>query len=208
MIKSKPNVKAFFNFRLFLSFFFWLLCILVHKKLSVKTYELGMSINLIKEKPLYDIIQSNFPNYQNLRFIPECLHVIPILALVSFIAHYRNETSVLALISFLTKHGILMLMRGIFFTATLLPDSSQMCSVSTHIGSCFDLIFSGHSTIMYLCSYLINQYFYISKTVYFFLHLNNLITCFLIIVCRNHYTIDILISIAMTHFIHHYKSLI
>jgi hypothetical protein len=202
----KPNIRVFFNFRLFLSLIFWILCILTHKKLSIKTYELGMSINLINEKPLYDIVQVNLPNYQHLRSIPEVLHVIPILALVSFIAHYRNENSVLALISFFTKHGVLMLLRGIFFTSTLLPDSSQMCSTSTHIGSCFDLIFSGHSTIMYLCSYIINEFFYISRTVYSLIHLNNLITCFFIITCRNHYTIDVLISIVLTHLIYYYKA--
>jgi hypothetical protein len=202
----KPNTKVFINFRLFLSLFFWLLCILTHKKLSEKTYELGMSIKLTKEKPLYDIIQAKFPNLQHLRSVPECLHMIPIIALISFIAHYRNDNSVSALISFFLKHGVLMLLRGMLFTSTLLPDSSQMCSISTHIGSCFDLIFSGHTTIMYLCTHIINEYFYISRTVYSLLHLNNLITSFFIITCRNHYTIDVLIAMIMTHFVCNYKN--
>jgi hypothetical protein len=201
----KPNIKLFLNFKLSLSLFFWLLCIAVHKNLSDKTYKLGMSINLIKEKPLYDVIQENFPNLQAYRSIPELLHVIPIIGLVSFIAHYRNEYSVMALNDFFRKHGILLLFRGLFFSVTLLPDSSQMCAVSTHIGSCFDLIFSGHSAIMYLCVHIINSYFYISRTVYFLFHFLNLFTCLFIILCRNHYTIDVVISIIMTHFICNYK---
>jgi hypothetical protein len=191
--------------KLLLSFFFWGLCIITHSRLSMYTYNLGMSIDLTKTKPLYDIVQNNFPNLQHLRFIPEVLHIIPIVALISFIAHYHNKSSISALYKFTTKHGILLLLRGLFFSVTLLPDSSQMCSISTHIGSCFDLIFSGHSTIMYLCTYAINEFFYISRTVYFILHMLNLITCFLIIICKNHYTIDILISIAMTHFVYYYN---
>jgi len=201
----KPNIKIFINIKLFLSFFFWLLCIALHKNLSNITYKLGMSINLIKEKPLYDILQVNLPNLQVYRFIPECLHIIPIIGLVSFIAHYRNENSLFALNDFFRKHGILLLFRALFFSVTLLPDSSEMCSVSTHIGSCFDLIFSGHSAIMYLCVYIINSYFYISKTVYILFHILNMITCFFIILCRNHYTIDVILSIVITHFVCHYK---
>jgi hypothetical protein len=191
--------------KIFLASLFWGLCILIHKNLSDKTYKLGMSINLIKENPLYDIVQVNLPNLQHLRFIPEVLHVIPVIALISFIAHYRNSSSISALYQFFTKHGILLLLRCIFFSVTLLPDSSQMCSISTHIGSCFDLIFSGHSTIMYLCLYIINDYFYISRFVYFTLHLLNLITCLFIIICRNHYTIDVIISIVLTYLVYHHN---
>jgi hypothetical protein len=205
LYKMKPNVKVFINFRLFLCLIFWGLCILIHKNLTVKTYDLGMSINLIKQKPLYDIIQQNFPNLQTIRFIPEILHVIPVISLMGFIAHNRNEYSVLALSAFLINHAVLMLIRCIFFSVTLLPDSSEMCAFSTHIGSCFDLIFSGHSTIMYLCTYIINDYFYISRTVYSFFHINNILTCVLIITCRNHYTIDVLISIILTYLIYKYN---
>ncbi len=201
----KPNIKVFINFRLFLCLIFWGICIAIHKKMTVKTYDLGMKIQLTNTLPLYDIIQQEFPNMQHLRFIPELLHVIPVISSIGFIAHNRNESSVLFLCSFLINHAILMLLRATFFSVTLLPDSSQMCTVSTHIGSCFDLIFSGHSTIMYLCTYLINDYFYISRTVYFIFHINNLLTCFLIIICRNHYTIDVLISIVLTYLIYKYN---
>jgi hypothetical protein len=200
-----PSIKVFINFKLFLCLIFWGICIAIHKKLTVKTYNLGMKIKLINVAPLYDIVQKEFYNLQHIRFIPEILHVIPVISIIGFIAHNRNHSSVLCLCSFFINHGILMLIRGIFFSVTLLPDSSEMCSSSTHIGSCFDLIFSGHSTIMYLCTYLINDYFYISRTVYTFFHLNNILTCFLIIVCRNHYTIDVLISLLVTYLIYNHN---
>jgi len=184
-----------------LGFLFWGICISLHKYLSVITYKNGMDINLHKQKPLFDIIQNNFPNLQHLRIIPEILHIIPVATLVFLILYNFNEFSLQALNTFFTKHGTLMFLRGLFFSSTLLPDSSQMCSVSTHIGSCFDLIFSGHSTIMYLSTYIINTYFSINTNIYYLFHFNNLITSILIILCRNHYTVDVLISIVLTYLI-------
>lgn len=201
----KPNVFIFVNFRLFLYLLFWILSILFHNKLSYETYKIGMEIDLIKKEPLYDIIQVKVPNLQPYRYIPEVLHVVPVIGLIGFIAHYRNKNSLDALCHFLSNHAILMLLRSIFFSSTLLPDSSKMCAVSTHIGSCFDLIFSGHTTIMYLCTFIINQYFYISRTVYFLFHLNNFITSLLIISCRNHYTIDVLISVILTYLVFYHR---
>jgi hypothetical protein len=192
-------ISIFINYRTLYNFVFWLGCVLLHKQLSNYTYSKGMELQLQHQPPLYDIIQSNFHNLQTFRFIPEVLHVIPIIAVFSFIAHYKNANSVAALNSLFYNHGFLLIMRCIFFSVTLLPDSSQMCTISTHIGSCFDLIFSGHSTIMLLTTYIIKDNFYISNFVYFILHLNNIVTFVLIILCRNHYTIDVLISVCLTH---------
>lgn len=199
------SIYNFINLRLIIALGFWSLCIGFHHFRSRSVYKLGMEMDLQYQRPLYDILQNQLPNLQNLRFIPELLHVIPVISLIGFIAHYRNKVAVDALREFLYNHGILMTIRAICFSVTLLPDSSQMCTVSTHIGSCFDLIFSGHSTVMYLCTYIINSHFYISRTVYTLFHLNNLITCFLIVACRNHYTIDIIISILFTYLIYYHN---
>lgn len=198
-------ISIFLNYKTLYNFICWLCCVLIHAKLSQFIYKKGMEISLQQQKPLYDIIQNNFYNLQSYRFIPEMLHVIPIIALFSFIAHFRNLNSVSALNSLFYNHGYLLLLRCIFFSVTLLPDSSQMCTVSTHIGSCFDLIFSGHSTIMLLTTYIIKDNFYISNFVYFIFHLINIITFILIILCRNHYTVDVLISITMTHLLYNYN---
>lgn len=201
------SISNFLNIRLLITLGFWSLCVAFHHFRSRSVYKLGMEMNLQNHKPLYDILQYELPNLQNLRFIPELLHVIPVISLVGFIAHYRNTAAVDALREFLYNHGILLTIRAICFSVTLLPDSSQMCTVSTHIGSCFDLIFSGHSTVMYLCTYIINSNFYISRTVYTLLHLNNLITCFLIVTCRNHYTIDVIISVLFTYLIYYHNKI-
>lgn len=199
------RIKVFINYRLFLACIFWWTCISFHKKLSLDTYNLGLGINLLNEKPLYDIIQVNLPNIQKYRFIPELLMLMPVLTLASLIIYHSNSSSVDALKTFLVKHGVLMLIRCVLFSVTLLPDSSQMCAISVHSGSCFDLIYSGHTTIMYLTTFITKEYFDISKSYYTFLHINNLITSLFIIICRNHYTVDILLSMLITYLFYHYR---
>ncbi len=181
-----------------LSGFFWGFCIFLHKKLGDMTYQRGMSLNLLDTPPLYDVIQESFPNLQKYRMIPEVLHIIPIAMLGIYTLYYKN---IHCIKKFLLNHGTLMLLRGISFSVTLLPDSSRMCHLSNHLGSCFDLLFSGHSTIMFLCSLLLSSQFPMSSKWKVFLYSNTAITSFLIIVCRNHYTIDVLYSILFTYLI-------
>jgi hypothetical protein len=177
---------------------FWLLCILLHSKLASFVYRKGMSINLIERPPLYDLMQDTFPNFQEYRMIPEVLHLIPVISLAIYTTWFKHIN---CLSEFLVKHGILMFLRGIFFSVTLLPDSSGMCQLSNHLGGCFDLIFSGHSTISFLCTLLLCKHYPLYKEIKWLLHANNLLTCFLIVVCRNHYTIDVVISLFMTYFV-------
>ena len=153
----------------------------------------------MKSLPLYDIIQESFPNLQSYRIIPEVLHFIPILTLLANTIYYKHID---CLKKFLIIHGILMFIRAISFSVTLLPDSSGMCQLSNHIGGCFDLLFSGHSTIMLLCCLLANEYFSFNRKWKLCLFTNTGIASFLIILCRNHYTIDVLYSILMTYFVY------
>jgi len=187
------------KYSLLFSSLLWVFCILFHKKLADITYNKGLQINLLKSLPLYDVIQESFPNLQEYRIIPEVLHFIPILTLFANTVYHKN---IQCLKKFLVVHGILMFLRAISFSVTLLPDSSGMCQLSTHLGSCFDLLFSGHSTIMILCCLLLSQFFDIQLKWKIALFANTGITSFLIILCRNHYTIDVLYSILMTYFVY------
>ena len=180
---------------------FWLFCIVCHTKLGNFVYKKGISIGLLKTPPLYDLLQDSLPNLQPYRAIPEFLHVIPVIFLVIYIFLFRKSNS-LCFKEFLCKHGILMLMRGIFFSVTLLPDSSQMCQLSNHLGGCFDLIFSGHSMIAFLSSLLLQKHYPIPLFLRYMLHINNIVTFTMIVLCRNHYTIDVLLSIVMTYFVY------
>lgn len=177
---------------------YWGGCITAHHLLAKFVYRKGMEINLLDKEPLYDIVQVYSPNLQPYRMIPEILHLIPIILLAIYTLLYRHKR---CLDDFCFKHGTLMLIRGICFSSTLLPDSSQMCSLSNHFGGCFDLLFSGHSTIMFLSTLLLIQYFPSFSRYKILLHGNVSLTCILIILCRNHYTIDVVISVILTYLI-------
>jgi len=177
---------------------------LCHSKLANYVYKKGISVGLLKTPPLYDLIQDSLPNLQPYRVIPEILHLIPVVTLAVFIFLFRN-TSLYCLKEFMFKHGILMLMRGIFFSVTLLPDSSQMCQLSNHFGGCFDLIFSGHSTIAFLSTLLLVKHYPVPLFLKSILHTSNIIMFVMIVLCRNHYTIDVLLSIILTYFVWKYE---
>lgn len=195
-------MRAFLNIYLFADFLLWLVCIGMHKYFSNQIYDIGMDLELDKMPPLYDIFQESMPNLQSVRIIPEILHLIPIVILFGHIVYYRDHRSAFTLGAFLHKHGFLMVLRALFFSSTLLPDSSRMCKHTTLPGSCFDLIFSGHSTAILLCTYLLRDHYNLSKFKFLLLQAINLITCIMIIACRNHYTIDVLVSIIVTNYVY------
>jgi hypothetical protein len=188
---------------------YWIGSVLFHLKASDYVFHKGMSIGLHKKEPLYDIIQKNCWNLKRYRILPEILHFIPLGLLILFLLYYcfnsQNSINIESVLtSFFNKHGTLFYLRPILFSSTLLPDSSQICLTSKSIGSCFDLIFSGHSSIMFLSTYLLKEYFFISSTLYIILQFNNLLTSLLIILVRNHYTVDVLLAIIITHFVYFY----
>lgn len=190
---------------------FWVSAVAFHIGMMIFTFNKGISIGLQHHKPLYDIVQQNTINLRRIRIIPEILHFIPIslLAIYTLYSFYNSQISLMsegyfALEKFFTKHGILFYLRPLLFSSTLLPDSSQMCLTSQSLGSCFDLIFSGHSSIMFLTTYILRDIFNIGATMFYTLQFNNLLTSFLIIACRNHYTVDVLLAIIITHFVYFY----
>jgi hypothetical protein len=190
---------------------FWASSVAFHIAMMLFTFNKGISIGLHYQKPLYDVIQQHTFNLRRYRIIPEILHFIPI-AMLGFYTLYSFYISnkdfksewYFAFKTFFTKHGILFYLRPLLFSSTLLPDSSQLCLTSQSIGSCFDLIFSGHSSIMFLTTYLLRDIFNIGAVLFYTLQFNNLLTSFLIIACRNHYTVDVLLAIIITHFVYFY----
>jgi hypothetical protein len=183
--------------KLVYTFLYWVSCIFIHSYLAKFVYKKGISIGLLNSPPLYDLFQFYFPNLQSYRVIPEILHVIPVIFLVGYVIYFWHTV---CLSEFLFKHGSLMLIRSILFSVTLLPDSSQMCHLANYFGGCFDLLFSGHSTIMFLCTLLLVKHFPIWNITKNILYLNVAVTSSLIVLCRNHYTIDVIVSLLLTYF--------
>lgn len=177
-----------------------MISIAFHKGVSILVYNKGNELELDSWPPLYDLIQHHTPNLQPYRILPEFLHLVPIAIFLYLVIKHSNSNSVQALNKMLLVHSQLLVLRCICFAVTLLPDSSQMCKITQFVGSCYDLIFSGHTTAMFLFTYLIKEFFNIKPLTYFLLQLNNYITSFIIIACRNHYTIDVIISLLATNY--------
>ena len=191
------------------NFTFWIGSVIFHIFITNLVYKKGLSIGLEKQKPLYDIIQQNCINLRRWRILPEIFHFIPIMLLGCCWLYNLFENIQIsndALEIFFSKHGTLFYLRPLLFSSTLLPDSSQNCIQNRSLGSCFDLIFSGHASIMYLCTYILRDIFKIGALLYYTLQFNNIFTSFLIIICRNHYTVDVLLAIIITHFVYFYGS--
>ena len=82
---------------------------------------------------------------------------------------------------------------------TILPDSSGYCeekSFQIILGRCNDLVISGHACTILTCYFFLSPY--IKSSILSIYVVLNLI---LIVLSRNHYTIDVIFSFFVTNFI-------
>lgn len=104
---------------------------------------------------------------------------------------------------YLKLYAITHLIRPLFFICTILPRSRYRHQIN-RISDCYnggnhDLIFSGHSVGLYIASYAFYQYFASSGYYIAFLwYIYSFILSFIIIFLREHYTIDLLVSLLVT----------
>lgn len=96
------------------------------------------------------------------------------------------------------------LLRPIFFISTRLPRTNSRKKINSIIG-CFnggnhDLIYSGHAIGLYLCCYGLQNYFPV-----WICYSYGFIISFLILFLREHYTVDLLVSLLVTNLLITYK---
>lgn len=111
---------------------------------------------------------------------------------------------------FIITCGIILIIKNILFTSTILPDPSQKCTLFNLYnfikGSCYDLIISSHSVLLFVSLLIIIN----NKLLDFY----KLLTCiivifiilFLIIGLRQHYTLDIFNSSFYSIFVYYFVS--
>lgn len=107
---------------------------------------------------------------------------------------------------FIKLLGMILIIKGISFYFTLLPDSSQKCDLSNMFKSqkgCNDLLFSSHITVQLLSILYILYYTRFGKGMS--TNSNRLlistipINAYLILALRDHYSIDILYALIVTY---------
>lgn len=168
------------------------------KKLSDNTLS---NINL----PLFDYIHHTTNSFynrlddRNLFFIKCCKDILCYFPLFLSLAICPIEF----VWEYAKLYAVSHLIRPLFFMCTILPRSRYRHQINK-ISDCYnggnhDLIFSGHSVGLYISSYALYKYFNsLGYSLAFLWYIYSLILSFVIIFLREHYTIDLIVSLLVT----------
>lgn len=175
---------------------FWIAATGIHCQLASVTMMWGQTdTRSMNAFPLPDVGLDTLPNLQQHRWIVEVLHAIPVLYLAWYAWKCRSAR---ALRLFLWSHGVVLLLRAASFSGTILPDPSRMCRDSGYIGSCHDLVFSGHACLTTLAVCILFALFPLRAWEKLLLAVDWFVTCVVIVACQNHYTVDVVVAVYTT----------
>ena len=137
---------------------------------------------------IFDICHKFLPNYSDKDWISIILNIITFSPLV-FYPHLIGE--------FLSYMIPIFLFRYITTNATILPKTKNCDDESFNMfhfinGHCYDKIFSGHFAGGVIISLLLYHHNIIQNS--YVLTLYNMITAYLLLVTRSHYTVDLILG--------------
>tara|TARA_B110000285_G_scaffold149906_1_gene167327 strand:+ start:6939 stop:7697 length:759 start_codon:yes stop_codon:yes gene_type:complete len=188
--------------------------------------------NDIQRPVLHDSLFELLPENDNLSFINE--YITNFILLISFLFSFLpllkpNKKIYILTIWFrmMITLSFSVILRSLSFLSTSLPGSSHHCRIGSTeynpptnlkeiflrfdtMSGCGDLIFSGHTNIIVIQIILIFYYgnkFLSSKImfiVYFIMTSLLIIIITLILIARNHYTVDVLIALYVTPLLFHF----
>lgn len=147
---------------------------------------------LINEIVLPDILQSNFPNLHKFYKLIDYYIIIWMIIAFSYITFGISLNLALKTLIFL---AVIFGVKEIFGCVTILPDSSKCCETKNPwkiMGSCQNLIFSGHVASMLAVTYVLSLY--IKEKWAVLLYLQTVVYGIVIVCSANHWTIDVLVS--------------
>lgn len=198
IINQKSDYNIFF-FSIILLYFVIVYILLYCKKLihnaSLNYYA------LYEERPLYDSLHNIIPYHKYSVYFSE---IIMIFFILLFYLFYKKR-NISIFNHFIIIFSLIHIIRCILFSLTLLSDSSNNCTFGLFSGSCNDLLFSGHISVVLLIILFVYKYkLFNSKGVK-----NSLLFLFILMICfilssRNHYSIDIVTALIITYMIYHF----
>jgi hypothetical protein len=153
------------------------------------------------ERKLFDMGHEWIPHTTWSNTIVEILITL-IFWSVLYLYFFQEKHGIRPLTDLLYLISILIFLRCIFFTVTLLPKSDKKCQHSLLFSSCNDLIFSGHTSKTLILLLVMNHYGLFSpllQSIYILLFLTMV---YFVIASRIHYTIDVLVAIILTYFVY------
>lgn len=147
---------------------------------------------LINEIVLPDILQNNFPNLHKFYKLIDYYIIIWMIIAFSYITFGISLNLALKGLIFL---AVIFGVKEIFGCVTILPDSSKCCETKNpwgFMGSCNNLGLSGHVASMLAVTYILSLY--IKEKWAILLYLQTVLYGILIVLTKNHYALDILVS--------------
>ena len=104
-------------------------------------------------------------------------------------------------------------MRCLFYSTTILPDPSTVCNYRPTLdkqmllnllykGTCHDLIFSGHASIVFLTWKFLEENFGVQPYVGL---IHQVVMIFSMMTLRKHYSIDVIVAYLITHYVYNNK---
>lgn len=140
---------------------------------------------------VYDISHKFLPDFNSCN----CLnHIITLTFLLPLLTNFNLLTE------FLSYSIVILTIRMFVKLATILPKDKR-CKIGNSfiVGGCYDKIFSGHFSTVFLATLLYLKYNYINING---LIIINLINSFGILTTRSHYTVDLIMAFFVTLFVY------
>jgi len=207
--------KIFFSILLFI--IINCISLLFQKKASIK----GENIKIIRNNnfnygKLPDSIQDITSNFSRFSYISDIVIKVYILIYIGAVINSNQPYEIFY--HTLIMISLILFFRVIMFSSTILPSINVNCHIKKkkiykkpfstlifdfitqkyNIGYCNDYIFSGHNAIYLLLTLMILYYKLLPYTVSILLCSSTILFSLFTIMCRNHYTIDIILAYFIT----------
>lgn len=137
-------------------------------------------------KKVYDILHELLPHIPHFEYVSDIIMLLVTLSVIILDYKLLYEIAGFAI--------TISIIRAFFINATILP-KNEICNIkysSMIRGGCYDKIFSGHFAFTLLSSLILFKNDLINGAIFTMI---NFINGLFIILSRNHYTIDIIVSI-------------
>lgn len=152
--------------------------------------------NKSNSKKVFDLFHNLLPHIEKWEYASDVLFILVFL----FMA-FKNLNLVYTAVGYLIA---IIIVRTLFVNLTVLP-KNEICSIhdsSSFRGGCYDKIFSGHYAGTLLMTILLYNHHYINTMWLFMI---NIVNALVILISRNHYTVDIVVSIFVVFIVYQNK---
>jgi hypothetical protein len=162
---------------------------------------------------IWDIIHSNFADYSDYNYSKNWYLLVFIIPIILNI----NKISYDFMYEFIVKFMILIVLRAFTIISTILPRNSKIkvkLNKKTDVwsllyhrtigGGCYDKIYSGHAAFGLLLTLLLFKYNFLESNVFniTLYSILNIIHFLMITITRAHFTVDVIVAIYMTLWVH------